>query len=290
MKNSSDKHFTTAIITIILFIAVLSGALYLNSAQKGNAAGDLSFLNGSQADVDSYEDITKSIDIQWKSGNVLIICSQNTDGIYMTQTDVKTGKKSKVDYSVSDDTVYITSSTEGRLLEVNIPAQSLCESLSIYCENGNITLSNANIKNISLQGANGSLYINSTSADRLEAIIKNGNIIFDNASASVIVCITNKGNITGFISANQYQIESKTGNVEIAAGENVERMDISVATGNIDVSLTKGCGYDIAMNTTLGTINVNTEAVFNGSSYIEGDGSAYVGLSTELGNVTVNYR
>lgn len=288
MKLFSDKHFKTALITILCFVGVLCGIFSLSSSERNsrNTAGTI--LYGTISETGSAA--PSSVEISWTSGNIFVVSSESISEISMKQTDEITGKTSDVQYSSSDDALYITEEAENKILELFLPADMHLEYLSIDCNDGNITLNNVDASEIIIEAKNACLYFNDTKCDQLTANVKNGNILFNDAVSSVALCTVAKGNIEGSISASQYYFETTAGNVTVSSESELERIDVAVTTGNIDLTLAECDGMDIQAKTSVGSINVDIPTTFNGDSYIYKDGSVHVTLNTDTGNVHVRLQ
>lgn len=229
--------------------------------------------NGSTAD-----DI-QNLDIDWSSGKVTVLVSEDADLI--TLSDTYDGSDSlRMRWKVEDGTLKIRYSkrkihlisfgTADKELTVTLP-KSIAESLSLVdfdTASARISVSGLDADSLQIDNASGRIEVSGTYRT----------VKIDSSSGSV--------SCSGKI-ANA-DIESASGRITLSPGPDWETISIDVASGNVDLFLPEDeDGFTVDYDKASGKFNCDFPILLVGKNYCVGKGVRKLEVDAASGNLTI---
>ena len=222
------------------------------------------------------ETYTYTITMNNQTGSLVIKRKDNRKGFYKSNFN-----------STPKTTIYVPEEAEVELsIKVgtgNISVDGLkSKAMNIEASTGNISLLNiTSSEECNITARTGNISITDSNISSFKSdITKAGNYEIDNSSFSdklELIGYATKASLKGTTS-NSITIEIKTGEVEFKNAEVLNILNITVTTGDIDVSLLgKRSDYTVTKKTGMGD---NT---------VQGDGALIVNLTTTVGDINVEY-
>lgn len=271
---------TNAIIRIVLFSIVI---LVLLTILGVGIAADLLMFDlpfGQSDDIVSSSstadaDTVRNLSIEWEAGSITIRPA-DVNEITLTETSaddtdpmvwLAAGDTLKVAYMEQEGFLHFgTNSSKDLLIEV--PMDWSCGELEIETAAANMKIEGLTISKVDFDGASGILRFVDCTVDAMDIDTASGDIEFsgsldtldcDAASADCILVLTNCPS----------------------------RIEMDIASGDLDLTLPKDCGFTAKMEALSGGFESDFEISRTDDYFISGDGSCRIDISAMSGGVYI---
>lgn len=271
---------TNAIVRIILFsIAIV---VLLTILTVGIAADQLMFRSSDtfqEGMVSSTGSISaaeiRSISIDWAAGSISIRPADVTEITLTesaeTETDpmvwLQAGSTLKVAYA-KDDRFFHVGSTPSKDLLIEVPRDWSCDELEIETAAAGLTVDSLIIGKVDFDGAAGDFDFQNCNVDTLDV---------DTASGDIRFCG----------SLNTMDCDAASADCEINVSNCPSRIEIDMASGDLDLTLPESCGFTAKFEALSGDINTDFEMNGIHNGFTSGDGSCRIDISALSGDVNI---
>ncbi len=225
------------------------------------------------------EDV-KHIDIDWVSGNILILPG-NLDDIIIYEDNVSEEEHAMV-WDLEENELEISFSKNKTIggigignkqepekeLTIQVPKDWACESLDIDCASACVQIQDLTIGEVDFDGASGTCDLENCTVREMDMDTASGDIRFigsldmldcDAASASVYAVLRN--------------IPS--------------RLDLDSMSGNLEICLPPDAGFTLAMDTMHKDFSTDFKTTLSNGNHVCGDGRCYIQVDALSGDVTI---
>lgn len=273
-----------AIIRIILFsiaIVVLLSILGVGIAAKhymfdNDFSGEYTASSTGTADADTV----RNISIEWAAGTITMrpadvteltfteTCPEGTDPMVWIQS----GDTLKVAY-VSQDSIFhfgfSSHTTPSKDLLIEVPRGWSCGILDVQIAAADLNVDSMTIGKVDFDGASGSFNFVDCAVEAID---------MDTASGDVKFCGT----------LNSLECDAASADCEIVLSNCPERIDMDMASGDLDLTLPEGCGFDARMDALSGRMDTDFEISKTSNGFVCGDGSCRIDISAMSGDLYIH--
>lgn len=274
--------FTIAILVLvsILVVGILAGIFMTTGSIFANEVlshfDDLSDGTLSSSGAVSAEQVN-SISIDWAAGSITIQPG-DVDAITFSETGVsndrecmvwkQSGNELEIQYCKTQ--VYFGIEFNGvKDLIITVPKDWVCSELEIDAASASLEVNDLTISEVDFDGASGICEFKNCTVNTMDIDTASGHIRF---SGSLNVLDTDAA------SANCTFILSNTPN----------RIDMDMASGDLDLTLPADCGFTATLDTLSGRFSSDFATTNSGGSYLYGNGSCHINVSGMSGDISIH--
>lgn len=204
----------------------------------------------------TIEDAITAIEINWISGNIKFLQSED-DHIHIKQLASKEIPDKKLfTYSVKDGVLTITDRNKTNLgfststdLEISCPVQDF-DSISVTCTNGAVDGNELQAKTLSVESTVGDIDV----SGKFEAV----------------------------------NLNNQNGNVKVSCSQMPKSLSSNVTVGDITLNLPENEGFSLMLDSATGNIDCDFALQKNGEKYIYKDGSVPITVDITNGDLTIH--
>ena len=271
---------TNAIVRIILFsIAIV---VLLTILTVGIAADQLMFRSSDtdqEGMVSSTGSISaaeiRNISIDWAAGSITIRPADVTEITLTesceTESDpmvwLQAGSTLKVTYT-KDERFFHVGSTPSKDLLIEVPRDWSCDELEIETAAAGLIVDSLTIGKVDFDGASGDFDFQNCTVDTLDV---------DTASGDIRFCG----------SLNTMDCDAVSADCEINLSNHPSRIEMDMASGDLDLTLPENCGFTAIFEALSGDINSDFEMNVIRNGFTHGDGSCRIDISALSGDVYI---
>lgn len=226
-------------------------------------------------------DNVNSIDIEWISGDVTVVYSENTENGQITLTETSNKDltdKTAMRYNVEDGVLKIRCSKHknynntafkslNKALVVEVPKALL--DLDIEAVSSNISVKGVTVTSLDLSSVSGALKAENVTAKSVDYETVSGEIRLNGAFGSI------DGN-------------SVSGSLNVVNTVFPDEIDVESISGNIYMEIPENDGFRINKSSVSGSINSDFEGQIQNNSMIYKNGGRQFDFETVSGSITVN--
>lgn len=271
---------TNAIVRIIIFsivILLLLSILGVGIAAKILMADRITYSEGSDGSSGSVDaDAIRELSIDWISGSITIRPAHVTEITFTEQTDGSTdpmvflqaGDTLKISYW-KDQNRFPFGAIPDKDLIIEVPRDWQCEVLEIDTASADVDAEDLTFGKIAFDGASGEFDFRNCMVDALDVDTASGDIRF-NGSLNVLDC------------------DAASADCELVLGNCPSRIDMDMASGNLDLTLPETCGFTANMEALSGRLDSDFEVSRVDGTLVCGDGSCRIDISAMSGDVYIH--
>lgn len=269
---------TNAIVRVIIFSIVI--VLLLGILAVGIAADRFMFRteNGGTASSTGTADagVVHNLSIEWAAGDITIRPA-DVDVITLTETGaaeddpmvwIQSGDTLKV-ASVKEDKFFHIGGISTKDLLIEVPRDWSCSELEIETAAADLTVDHLTISKVEFDGASGMIQFNGCTVDTIDIDTASGNLYFD-GGLSTLEC------------------DAASADCEIILTNAPTRIDMDMASGDLDLTLPEGCGFTAALESLSGNLNTDFDINQTGKGFVHGDGACRIDVSAMSGDVFIH--
>lgn len=258
-----------------------------------------------------------ALDINWSVGKVTVSrndkdtltvtesCSKELEDSQKVHTWLD-GDVLRIHYSKSGETYFFKQPEKD--LEIKLPPEielkditlngSSCDSFidAVTAENISVDVSSGDTdiigciaKNISVDSSSGDITIDQKEeCDSIEADASSGDVEITAEIADEINADTSTGEIEISVSkARAVSADASTGNATLRFAEMPSETDVDTSTGNVKVYVPENADFTADIDTSTGDFDSDLPLTKDGGSYVSGNGSNSLSISTSTGDITL---
>lgn len=281
---------TNAIVRIVLFslaIVLLLGILLaglgfgLYSSSVSNSGTSQIISGGSRSSVTTDAAGIRDLEIDWVAGQITISPAENTSQIVVTESGVseethqmvckQTGSTLKIEFSEEDITSVFginINSTLSKDLEIFVPADWVCEELSIEAASASVNVTNMTINSVEFDGASGICTFEDCMVKTMELETASGDV-----------------NFTGTL--DTLSCDSMSAKCRLVLKNIPTRLDLSTMSGDLDITLPDYCGFTVSMDAMSSNFSSEFPTTTVNGNHVYGDGSCRISIDAMSGDVTI---
>lgn len=271
---------TNAIVRIVLFSIII--LILLSILGIGIAADRYMFRQGfgpnattsSSGNVDA--DGVRNLSIEWAAGSITIRPA-DVDQIIFTETEASDADP--MVWLTAADTLKISYTQQESFLNIGVvPSKDLlievphgwsCDNLEIDTASADVNVENLTIGKVDFDGASGDF-------DFQNCVV--GNIEIDTAS----------GDLNFYGSLDTLDCDSASADCEIILTNYPTRIEMDLASGDLDLTLPENCGFTADLEALSGRLDTDFEVSHTDKGLVSGDGSCRIDMSAMSGNVYIH--
>ncbi len=272
MKANAIVRIVIYILIIILLCAILAA---------GIAIGTLSFSFGSHESLTEGSgsvaaDLIENIEIDWVAGEIILQTDPESDMITFTEK-VSSKDDQPMGYTITDGTLLLCfshkrgiqlsfSSVGTKTLIITVPADWVCDELSIDAASTDATISNLTINKIDLDSASNRFMFNNCHISSLDV---------DGAS--------NEIHITGYL--EKLDCDGMSTKISADLVNTPNRLYLDGISSQLELTLPVDCGFHVSMDGMSNHFSSEFDTKFLDDAYIYGDRRCQItvdGMSSDI--------
>lgn len=175
---------------------------------------------------------------------------------------------------------------------IKIP-YSYSNSVNINNSNGNIDLTNLNLKNLNIKSTNSDVLINNLNAESTTISTTSGNIVTNGLNSKELALNTTDGNISSTDNFSNSSISTINGYISALISSNLSNLTINSTSGDVNLSIEKDSNLTLTYSTINGSLYRDSSD--NNSDYVDtdttltfGNGSGKVNIKTVHGDLNIS--
>ena len=276
MKSNAIVRIVIFSIVILVLLSILGVGI---AASQYMTRWDTPFI-GSEGTASSTgtvdADVVQNLSIEWAAGTITIRPADVTQ-IVLTETAstkddpmvwIQSGDTLKV-ASVKEDKLFHTGSIPSKDLLIEVPWDWDCGTLEIDTASADVMVEDLTIYKVDFDGASGVFRFTSCTVDTLDIDTASGDISY-----------------TG--SLNFLDCDAASANCEIILTNHPARIEMDMASGDLDLTLPGDCGFTANLESLSGKLDTDFEVSHTDKGIIAGDGSCRIDVSAMSGNVNIH--
>lgn len=220
--------------------------------------------------------MVRKLSIEWAAGDIIIRHADVT-AITLTETGavgddpmvwLQSGDTLKV-ASVKEEKFFHVGSVPKKDLLIEVPRDWNCEVLEIDTASADLTVEYLTISKVDFDGASGVFQFTGCTVDALDIDTASGDIYFDG-------------------SLNSLECDAASADCEIVLTNQPSRIDMDMASGDLDLTLPESCGFTATLDALSGQLDTDFEITRSGKGFTAGDGACRIDISAMSGNVFIH--
>ncbi|VYU60936.1 DUF4097 family beta strand repeat protein [Clostridium tertium] len=175
---------------------------------------------------------------------------------------------------------------------IKIP-YSYSNSVNINNSNGNIDLTNLNLKNLNIKSTNSDVLINNLNAESTTISTTSGNIVTNGLNSKELALNTTDGSISSTDNFSNSSISTINGYISALISSNLSNLTINSTSGDVNLSIEKDSNLTLTYSTINGSLYRDSSD--NNSDYVDtdttltfGNGSGKVNIKTVHGDLNIS--
>lgn len=221
-------------------------------------------------------DTVRNLNIEWAAGDIIIRPADVTE-ITMTETGAETdnpmvwiasGNILKVSFW-EDDSFFHIGNISSKDLLIEVPRDWVCDNLEIETASADLTVEYLTISKVEFDGASGKFEFIGCTVDTLDIDTASGDVYFDG-------------------SLNRLDCDAASADCEIVLTNHPTRIEMDMASGDLDLTLPEGCGFTATLDALSGHLNSDFEIDRTNNGFTSGDGSCIISVSAMSGDVFIH--
>jgi len=220
----------------------------------------------------TIEDNINNIDLEWYSGGVVVSKSYDDKIHFKEKSTEKLNSNKWASTEVIGDTLYLKSNnkynfvlffyhTPATYLELRLPEKQY-ESFKLLMTSGNTTISEFDISDVDITLTSGNLFLFNIQSTRMTIDMTSGNSNFQNTLMQTFDLTMTSGNtdFDGIIS-EECRVDMTSGNLNLITSLTPRVMNLSMTSGDADITLNKTDGFVLKLDKTSGNVDLDPEIV-----------------------------
>lgn len=221
-------------------------------------------------------DTVRNLSIEWAAGDIIIRPADVTE-IILTETGaeaddpmvwIASGDTLKVSFW-KDNSFFHISNVSSKDLLIEVPRDWVCNNLEIETASADLTVEYLTISKVEFDGASGKFEFIGCTVDALDIDTASGDVYFDG-------------------SLNRLDCDAASANCEIILTNHPSRIEMDMASGDLDLTLPEDCGFKATLDALSGRLDTDFEITHTGSGFTSGDGSCTISVSAMSGDVFIH--
>lgn len=297
------------LMVVIMTMGLFSGCGVIHIG-KGIAQNMDKYTSGNATISDKVE----GLDVAWGSGSITVVTGKGSEIII--EEDFDGPDDQKVQWFLDGTTLRIRFSKvfnvinftgNKKNLTITIPEDHEYEMVNISSASAKMKVNYINAGDINLEVASGSMECGLLTGNKVEIDSASGKITLKEVEADVIDIDTASGSvnvdnalgnelymngasgkiITGNAVVNKCDIDSASGSVQVGFSKMPDDVKVSSASGRVDLAFPADGDFTAKVDTASGKVNFDIPAKVNKGTYVVGNGTASVKISTASGSISV---
>ena len=290
-----NRNTAFGIIRVICAAALIAGLALSIRTVFGFSGHTFPGMDGYQTGDAEIKDPVNSLDIDWTSGKINIEY-HNEDTVVISEKSAKEIKEDKKMCWIVD----------GETLKIRFrkPGLSLLGGFVLEKELTVILPEDTILKNADISATSGKINIPALKAERVDLDVTSGDISADVSARTISASLTSGSTeLKSEGDAEEIKMDSTSGDLSVDAAEagrirvnstsgdirvrskTFDDIDIDATSGDIRAELSADPGFTATFSTTSGEIEHDIPLTQQGKSYVCGDGSGKVKISTTSGDI-----
>lgn len=280
-----------AILRIVLYsiaILVLSGILLAGLGvgvymiRDTGIQSDTMIVDGTQSSSAVKASEITDLEIAWVSGTITITPNAGSDQIIIVDSPVsdekyamqltQSGRKLKIEFS-EEDLIHSfgihSNNAISKDLSIAVPADWVCEELTIEAASANVTVSDLTIGNVEFDGASGLCN-------------------FTNCQIGTLSVDTASGDVTFSGTLEELDFDAMSACFYATLTNVPSRMDMDTMSGDLDVTLPEDCGFTLNLDAMSSDFSSDFPTTMENGSHVCGDGACRINVSAMSGDVAIH--
>lgn len=274
---------TNAIVRLIIFsivIVVLLGILGVGIAfdqLRFNFGPAFSQSEGTASSTGTADAaVVRNLSVEWAAGEITIRPADVTS-ITLTESGaaeddpmvwIQAGDTLKV-ASVKEESFFHMGSIPSKDLLIEVPRDWNCATLEIDTAAANLFVEYLTISKVDFDGASGIFRFTGCTVDAMDIDTASGDVSFDG-------------------SLNTLECDAASANCEIILTNHPTRIEMDMASGDLDLTLPESCGFTATLDALSGHLNSDFEITHTGKGFTSGDGTCRIDVSAMSGDVFIH--
>lgn len=240
---------------------------------------DVIVVSGSGKSAVFAPDEVDSLEIEWAAGSI-VIERGNTDSITISEDAVskekyemeisRSGKTVKIQFCKdSIDHIGITGiKSVSKNLVITIPQAWEMEELEVDAASADVFISDMNIRTADFNMASGEIQMKNCNVNTVDLDTASGDVEFSGT-------------------LNALECDAASANCVVKVFNVPSRINMSSASGNLELYLPEDCGFTCNMETLSGSFSSDFSASGLDGKYIYGNGECQIDIEAMSGNITI---
>lgn len=274
---------TKAIIRIALYslgILILSTILVIGVA--GNLYGfESHHYDGAPLSAESTSlssDKIRNLEIEWASGSISIIPSDEADTIVVRESEVD--EDYRMVCKVSDDTLTIQfckssrnfisfGNIESKDLVIRVPSGWFCNDLEIETASADVEIVDMTIGNLDFDGASGRCNLENCNVNKLDVDVASGDLTFSGVLDSL-------------------DFDGASADCKLNLRECPSHINLDGMSGKLDITLPSDCGFTVSTEGLSSNFSTDFKTTYRNGIHSYGDGRCKIEVDAMSGSVSIH--